>query len=106
MDSETKTLSEINDDFTIDDSDNFGINGISNSLSSNSLSSSGDKVIKEEDDGNIWNMLINQLVECEFASEKVIPTYHPYNSNVIPTKEEIEEFDEDNRKWRVDLPTL
>ncbi|CAB5197760.1 unnamed protein product [Rhizophagus irregularis] len=63
---ETKTLSEINDDFTIDDSDNFGINGISNSLSSNSLTSSGitnitlqakiDKLMEEYD-----NMLTDKI---------------------------------------------
>ncbi|CAB5350833.1 unnamed protein product [Rhizophagus irregularis] len=63
---ETKTLSEINDDFTIDDSDKFGINGISNSLSSNSLTSSGitnitlqakiDKLMEEYD-----NMLTDKI---------------------------------------------
>ncbi|PKC73191.1 hypothetical protein RhiirA1_410875, partial [Rhizophagus irregularis] len=39
----------------------------------------------EQYDRNVWNMLINQLVE---------DTSH---SNVIPTKEAIKEFDDNNK---------
>jgi hypothetical protein len=54
--------------------------------------------VMEVDDRNFWDRLSRLLIECEIAEENVIPSYQPYNSNVIPTKEAIKEFDTNNRK--------
>ncbi|POG68196.1 hypothetical protein GLOIN_2v1778588 [Rhizophagus irregularis DAOM 181602=DAOM 197198] len=45
-----------------------------------------------------WDLLTNQLKKDIKVDKKLIPTYHPYNSNRIPTREAVEEFDANDRK--------
>ncbi|CAB4381224.1 unnamed protein product [Rhizophagus irregularis] len=51
-----------------------------------------------ESDVNCLDLLTNQLKKDIKVDKKLIPTYHPYNSNRIPTREAVEEFDTNDRK--------
>ncbi|CAB4444522.1 unnamed protein product [Rhizophagus irregularis] len=57
----------------------------------------------EIDDHHFWKQITYHLVVNEIAAQNVILQFISYNSNWVPKKEEVEEFDANSEKIKARL---
>ncbi|UZO03405.1 uncharacterized protein OCT59_023812 [Rhizophagus irregularis] len=59
--------------------------------------------VDEDDDRHFWKQITHHLVINELAAKNVILRFIPYNSNRVPSKDEVKDFDTNNEKMKARL---
>ncbi|CAG8647280.1 7048_t:CDS:2 [Rhizophagus irregularis] len=63
----------------------------------------GEMEVDEDDDRHFWKQITHHLVINELAAKNVILRFIPYNSNRVPSKDEVKDFDTNNEKMKARL---
>ncbi|CAB5335894.1 unnamed protein product [Rhizophagus irregularis] len=63
----------------------------------------GEMEVDEDDDRHFWKQITHHLVINELAAKNVILRFIPYNSNRVPSKAEVKDFDTNNEKMKARL---